>query len=151
MGFGQAISLFFKNYANFNGRSRRSEYWWVALLNVIIIGILAGIAIATGSFDPEALESGDIPPAMYLPLGLGVLWGLATLLPNISLFVRRLHDINLTGWIYLALVIIGFIPLIGLLGSIASIVIACIPGTAGPNKYGPDPKGGSSTAATTFS
>ena len=54
--------------------------------------------------------------------------------------MRRLHDINQTGWIYLGLVIAGFIPFINFLASIAQIVIACIPGTVGPNKYGPDPK-----------
>ena len=83
-----------------------------------------------------------------LPLGLGGLYFLGILIPSIALYVRRLHDINQTGWIYLGLVVAGMIPLVGLLASIAQIVIACIPGTVGANKYGPDPKGGAMAVDT---
>ena len=64
--------------------------------------------------------------------------------------MRRLHDINQTGWIYLGLVIASVIPVIGFIASIAMIVIACIPGTKGPNKYGPDPLNPGAGAADTF-
>ena len=55
---------------------------------------------------------------------------LAIFLPSLGLSVRRLHDINFSGW----WVLVGFIPVIGV---VALIVFACIPGTEGDNKYGP--------------
>jgi uncharacterized membrane protein YhaH (DUF805 family) len=151
MGFMEAVQLFFRRYVDFQGRSRRSEYWWVALFNVIIFAVLGGAAAALGVFSPGALESGDINPMAWIPLGILGLYGLAIIIPSISLFVRRLHDINQTGWIYLGLFLMGFIPVVGLIASIAQIVIACIPGTVGPNKYGADPKGGGVPSPTTFS
>ncbi|MEL6286761.1 MAG: DUF805 domain-containing protein [Pseudomonadota bacterium] len=146
VSFGDAVSLFFKRYTDFEGRSRRSEYWWVQLFLILSLGIPAGIAFAVGSSDGGGLN----------PLGIGLLGivGLAALgivVPSIALFVRRLHDINQTGWIYLAVLIVGLIPVIGILGSIAQIVIGCIPGTEGPNKYGPDPKAPGMGMADTFS
>jgi uncharacterized membrane protein YhaH (DUF805 family) len=135
--FPEAIQLFFSRYVDFQGRSRRSEYWWVALFNVIVFGVGAVLAVVVGGLD---FETGEMGPAGYAIVGLLLLYSLGIIVPSIALFVRRLHDINQTGWIYLGLVILGFVPLIGLLASIAQIVIACIPGTVGPNKYGPDPK-----------
>lgn len=136
MGFADAVKLFFVRYVDFQGRSRRAEYWWVVLFQVIVFGVLGLLLLTLGGFDPE---TGAMGPLAFVFLGIMGLFGLAVIIPNISLFVRRLHDINLTGWIYPALVVVGLIPLIGLVASIAQLVIACIPGTAGENKYGPSP------------
>lgn len=144
VGFGEAVSLFFKRYVDFKGRSQRSEFWWVALFNLIVMGVLTVLAFALGG----NFETGDINPIGMLLFGIVGIYYLAILIPSVALFVRRLHDINQTGWIYLGLVIASMIPVIGFIASIAMIVIACIPGTTGPNKYGPDPKGG--IAADTF-
>lgn len=135
--FPEAIQLFFSRYVDFQGRSRRSEYWWVALFNVVVFGVGTVLAMVLGGVN---FETGEMGPLAYVVFGLLGLYALGILVPSIALFVRRLHDINQTGWIYLGLVLLGFVPLIGLLASIAQIVIACIPGTVGPNKYGPDPK-----------
>jgi hypothetical protein len=72
------------------------------------------------------------------------------IIPGIALFIRRLHDINQTGWIYLGLVAANFVPVLNMIAGIAAIVIACIPGTKGPNKYGPDPLNPTAGAADTF-
>ncbi|WP_291203583.1 DUF805 domain-containing protein [Hyphomonas sp.] len=135
--FPEAIQLFFSRYVDFQGRSRRSEYWWVALFNIIVFGVGTVLAMVLGGVN---FETGEMGPIGYVFIGLLGLYALGIIIPSIALFVRRLHDINQTGWIYLGLVVLGFVPLIGLLASIAQIVIACIPGTVGPNKYGPDPK-----------
>jgi uncharacterized membrane protein YhaH (DUF805 family) len=135
--FPEAIQLFFSRYVDFQGRSRRSEYWWVTLFNIIVFGVGTVLAMVVGGVN---FETGEMGPLGYVFIGILGLYALGIIVPSIALFVRRLHDINQTGWIYLGLVILGFIPLIGLLASIAQIVIACIPGTVGTNKYGPDPK-----------
>jgi len=117
MGFGEAVSSVLKNYATFSGRAPRSEYWYWALF--ILILSIAAMAIDAMLFS----ESG------YSPVGLVVSLGL--LIPNISVAVRRLHDIGRTGWWFLiAFTIIGVILL---------IIWACTKGTDGPNGYGQDP------------
>lgn len=147
VSFPDAVKMFFTRYTDFQGRSRRSEYWWVALFNVIIAFVAVILLLTLGGLNPE---SGEMGPLGFLIIGLLGLYGLAVIIPGIALFVRRLHDINQTGWIYLGLFIAGFIPFIGLLASIAQIVIACIPGTVGPNKYGPDPKNPGAGSADVF-
>ena len=117
MGFGQAISSGFSNYVNFSGRSCRSEYWYWILF-IIIADIVAGI--------------------IDYAIGIQVvtsLFGLATLLPNLAVAIRRLHDLDRTGW----WIFIGLIPLVGW---IILIIWYCTRGTAGPNRFGPDPLGG---------
>ncbi len=64
---------------------------------------------------------------------LSGIYGLAVIIPSIAVGVRRMHDIDRTGWWLL----IAFIPLIGV---IVLLIFALLPGTAGDNKYGPDPK-----------
>ena len=59
---------------------------------------------------------------------------LALLLPSIAVQVRRLHDLDRTGWWC-------WIVLVPLLGSILLLVWDCTPGTEGPNRYGADPLG----------
>jgi uncharacterized membrane protein YhaH (DUF805 family) len=111
-----------KKYAVFNGRARRKEYWMFALFNIVISIVLAlidatlGLMVADGSVGL-----------------LGLIYGLGVLLPSIGVAIRRLHDTNRSGWWLL----IGFIPLIGV---IVLLVFMVLPGTAGSNDHGPDPK-----------
>ena len=119
MGFVDAVKAFFNNYTNFSGRSSRSEYWW-AFLFIFIIAIAIGII---GGLFGETIS-----------LILTGLFYIVILLPSISVAVRRLHDTDKSGWFFL----IGLIPLIGLI----LIVFYCTKGTAGPNRFGPDPLGG---------
>ncbi len=114
MGFGQAISAGFSNYVNFSGRACRSEYWWWILF-IIIADIVAAII--------------DQAIGMQLVTGL---FGLVTIIPNIAIAIRRLHDLDRTGW----WILLGFIPLIGWL---ILFIWFCLKGTDGPNRFGPDP------------
>jgi uncharacterized membrane protein YhaH (DUF805 family) len=137
----------FKRYAEFSGRSRRMEYWMFTLLNVIVVTVLMfvvfGVSGAAGMLEPDA--SGD-PSAGFAALfgGAGLLilvYALAVLLPTIAVTVRRLHDRDMSGWWYLGAIVGSMIPIVGLLVSIAFLVVLALPGTPGPNRFGPDPKG----------
>lgn len=122
VGFGEAPSLFFKNYANFQGRSSLGAYWWwflVSILAGLVLGVIDGMVFGT---------AGTIGP-------LSGIWLLATLLPSLAVGVRRLHDANRSGfWLFLAL-----IPLVG---AIVLIVFLAGAGTQGDNKFGPDVEAG---------
>jgi uncharacterized membrane protein YhaH (DUF805 family) len=107
-----------QNYADFSGRARRSEYWYFALFNCLIG---CGVVIAdlwVGSY-----------PLLYL------IYILAVLIPTLAVGVRRLHDVNKSGWFYL-------IVIIPLIGAIWMFILMVSEGTDGSNQYGPDPKRG---------
>lgn len=94
----QAVTLFFKNYAVFNGRASRSEYWWVALFTWLIQVVLSGLANAMG--DSGAANGIEV---------ISGLWGLAIIVPSLAIVWRRLHDTGRSGgWFF-----IGFIPIVG--------------------------------------
>lgn len=81
------MNYYFKvlqNYANFNGRARRSEYWYFVLFNVIVSILLTIISMAVGS--------GDIISNIYT---------IAVLLPSLAVAVRRMHDVGKSGWFIL--------------------------------------------------
>jgi uncharacterized membrane protein YhaH (DUF805 family) len=120
----------FLRYADFSGRSRRMEYWLFSLLNGLVLGFLA--AGFVGSLLAHRGISGMGDSALNF-LTLFVFWMVATVIPGLAVTVRRLHDINLSGWFYL----IAFIPY---LGGLILFVMMLIDGTKGPNNYGPDPK-----------
>lgn len=142
----------FENYANFNGRARRSEYWYFTLFNVIF-----------------SLITTAIDKMLNLDIGLNTVYSLAVFIPGLAVSFRRLHDIGKSGWllviIYLAIIIAAFvmvgasltalaggaspesfgvgmiIALVVVLGlAIWLLVMFCTNGDIGENKYGPDPK-----------
>ncbi len=115
------FTLAFKKYADFNGRSTRSEYWYFYLCYIIVFAIIWLL-----SFFEESLSI------------LTILFGLATLIPSLAVAVRRLHDIGKSGWNILW----SFLPLIG---SIILLVFFCTDSQAGQNEYGPNPKEASTT------
>jgi uncharacterized membrane protein YhaH (DUF805 family) len=120
MDFGQAIKSGFRHYVSFSGRAARSEFWYWSLF-VVIVTIGAGIA-DHALFDEEST-------ALFGPLV-----SLIFFLPGLAVAVRRLHDLDRTGWwILIAFTIIGIIVL---------LVWDCIKGTTGTNRFGPDPLAG---------
>ena len=94
-----------QKYAVFAGRASRSEYWWWTLL-VVIISIAFEIVDFAIAGDLAAYWNETFFSAGALP---SMLWSLATLIPSLSVGVRRLHDTNRSGWWLL----IGIIPLVG--------------------------------------
>jgi uncharacterized membrane protein YhaH (DUF805 family) len=105
-----------KNYAGFSGRARRTEYWMFVVVNVVIS---AGLNVLERIFGIGG--------------ALGLLYGLAVLIPGLAVGIRRLHDTSRSGWWLL----LAFIPIIGW---IVLIVFAAQEGVHGANAYGPDPK-----------
>jgi uncharacterized membrane protein YhaH (DUF805 family) len=114
-------------FADFNGRARRTEYWMFALFNIIF-----GIAAATLDV---LLETDFIVYGLYV---------LALFLPGLAVLVRRLHDVGKSGWMI-------FISLIPLIGGIWLFVLLVTDSDPGDNAYGPNPKnvGGSSYSEST--
>lgn len=114
--------LVLKKYAVFSGRSRRKEYWFFVLFNIFATIALSIVDSFTGSYDPE------------LGVGLlGLIYGLAVLIPSIAVLVRRLHDTGRSAWWLL----IGLIPLIG---AIVLFVFMVLDGDEKDNQYGASPK-----------
>ncbi len=112
MSFKDSIVTCFSKIVTFDGRARRSEYWWFALFVSIINGVIAAI------------------------LGQGMLAGVVSFLIalcSLSVSVRRLHDIGKSGWF----VLLDLIPVVGW---IILIVWYCKDSEPGDNKYGPNPK-----------
>lgn len=143
----------FQRYFDFQGRSRRMEFWMFVLLNIIVGGVLAGPfyfslmtatldAAASGASEDAAFAAafGEMGTLSTLCFGLFGLWWLAALIPGIAVTVRRLHDRDMSGWWYLGVIVASFIPFIGILTSLAFLVLMFLPGTDGPNRFGPDPK-----------
>lgn len=111
-----------KNYANFNGRARRKEYWMFALFNIIFLVLAMIVDNVAGT------------TIKGLPYGLFYfLYAISIMIPGISVSVRRLHDIGKSGWYY-------FIALIPIVGPIWLLVLMCSDSIPGENQYGQNPK-----------
>jgi uncharacterized membrane protein YhaH (DUF805 family) len=136
----------FRRYADFQGRSRRMEFWSFGLFNAIVYIIIAAIVFGMFGTNRSAITQGDMSYSAAFSVvtgGAGILlllWWLATIIPSISVTVRRLHDRDMSGWWYLGFVVLSMIPLVGFLVSIAFLVILFLPGTPGANRFGEDPK-----------
>ena len=119
LGFVDAVKICLtEKYCDFNGRARRSEYWWFCLCNFVLSYVVN-------------LIGGLISPTVGMVLTCIVTLGL--LLPGLGVCVRRLHDIGKSGW----LVLLALIPLVG---AIILIVWFCKDSDRGSNAYGPSPK-----------
>ena len=91
------------------------------------------------------LEPSTATTLLFSGFGLVVaIYWLATIIPSLAVTVRRLHDRGMSGWWYLGFVVISMIQLVGIVASIAFLVIMLLPGTPGPNRWGADPKDPSS-------
>ncbi len=105
-----------KQYADFNGRARRTEFWMFVLFNVIVTVILTVIDTMLGTYG-----------------ALSGIYGLAVFIPSLAVSVRRLHDIGKSGW----MILVALIPVIGF---IWLLVLYIMEGTPGENQYGANPK-----------
>lgn len=120
------MTLPLKRYADFQGRSRRKEYWMFTLF-IFIVAVVLGIV--EGILGLSGMVGGVYGPITTLFL-------LAIIIPSLAVQVRRFHDQDKSGWF----VLIGLIPL---LGGLVVLVFMCLEGTPGPNRFGDDPKGSS--------
>ncbi len=111
----QSVKSVLNNYANFDGRSGRAEFWWWALayfVGAILVNFVAGL-----------LGIGNI---------LGTLYFLALIVPSVAVSIRRFHDIGKPAlW-----AILMFIPFVNII--IALIFLTKV--SDGPNDYGTGPQ-----------
>jgi len=110
-----------KKYAEFDGRSRRKEYWMFVLFNFIISIVLA-------SFE-RMLGLGS----EYGTGFLSTIYSIGVLIPSIAVGIRRLHDIGKSGWWLL-------LALLPVIGWIWIFVLLVTDGHPGSNEYGTNPK-----------
>ncbi|HVN92608.1 MAG TPA: DUF805 domain-containing protein [Terracidiphilus sp.] len=123
--------MVWKKYAEFEGRSRRQEFWMFVLFNLLAMVVLGAVGVAGIAVNE------DYGGVLFIPLGIYIL---AAFIPNLAVSVRRFHDIDKSGWLLLLLILLSMIPFVGLIASIIEIVLLCQPGTPGINQYGADPK-----------
>ncbi|MBH1444671.1 DUF805 domain-containing protein [[Pseudomonas] hibiscicola] len=121
----QEMILPLKRYAQFEGRANRREYWMFQLFLLIVSTVLMVPLIAGLVMQSDMLGIASII--------LFVVFWLATFVPVIAVTVRRLHDCNQSGWMYL----LAFVPF----GGLVIFVFALLPGTPQQNVYGPVPAG----------
>jgi uncharacterized membrane protein YhaH (DUF805 family) len=121
VGFGDAIRLAVQNSLVYQGRASRSAYWWFALFSVIlgfVCGFLQGIVSHSDSAAAGLL---GLAPMWFVTIGV--------LVVSVPLGVRRLHDIDRSGfW-----VLISLVPIVGV---IVLLVFSLSAGTPGPNRFG---------------
>ena len=143
MSFFDAVASAFKRYFDFSGRSSRSEFWWFFLFCILLYMLTFSLSIN------ELDQFYEYDPEEFLYNSLNSWFGLAfilTLMPSISISVRRFHDINMSGWWYVALqiapsilsqfiFIFGFISFVTLF---AYLYFMCAEG-GGENQYGINP------------
>ncbi|MGO9986926.1 MAG: DUF805 domain-containing protein [Rhodomicrobium sp.] len=119
-----------KKYATFSGRARRKEYWSFVLFYLLALSL---IVTAGAAIDGASGHLNKPHPHPVVLVIFGGLFLLAMIIPHLAIFVRRLHDVGLSGW----LVLVSIIPYVG---GLFSLVIAFIPSEYATNKHGPCPK-----------
>ena len=107
-----------KHYADFSGRANRKQFWLYALWLCVVYIVIGILSAALGE------KAGNAVIALV---------GLALLVPNLAMTVRRLHDTDRSGW----WVLISFLPLIG---GLILFVFELLPGTPGENRFGNQPQ-----------
>ena len=124
MGLIEATKVCFSKYFDFTSRARRAEYWYFALF-LLIFGVILDV------FDAIIL---GVSYSFYNELGiLGGLFSLITFIPGISVSVRRLHDINRSGWWLLLFLVI-------IIGWIVLLIWFCKDSDKEKNRFGNNPK-----------
>ena len=130
MNFTDAVKAYFLKWNDFRSRSSRSEYWWATLFVTLasfpvgfIIGYVIAILFLTAGFSETTMEIVD--GIVMLPIQIFII------IASTCLVIRRLHDVDKSGWWYLIIfTIIGIIPL---------LIWYCSKGTNGDNRFGKDP------------
>ena len=115
MGFLESIRTVYSKYFDFNGRARRSEYWFFYLYYILVL--IALVMIET------AIESPPILTGIFL---------LVNFIPQLSASIRRLHDSGKSGW----LILVGLLPF----GGLVLLIFYVLDSEPGDNDYGPNPK-----------
>lgn len=114
-----------RNYAQFQGRSTRREYWMFLLFDILI-------SIIFISLDDQIL---NVPISGEKDGPLISIYNILLIIPSLAIAIRRMHDVNKSGWFIL-------VP-------IYNLILATTTGTKGPNRFGEDPTGSTSETTST--
>ena len=123
----------YKRYADFEGRSRRLEYWMFTLFYTVTAVVLAALAVISAASASNEASTTEINTESIVLFALLGIFLLGSVIPGLAVQVRRFHDQDKSGW----LVLLNFVPY---LGGLIVLVLMCLEGTRGENSYGPDPK-----------
>lgn len=122
----------YRRYFEFSGRSRRREYWLFFLFYLLVLMVINAVFGV-----PMAMRAGPWFNYAVVTNGTGSMVGnlfwLVSFIPGLTVAVRRLHDIDRSGWWLLLM----FVPF---LGWFTLLIFMCLDGTAGSNRFGADPK-----------
>ena len=121
-----------RRYADFKGRSRRKEFWMFTLGCLIFYLIVCAIFVALAVSSKGDVAGSGVGPAGVVGIVAMVVAVLGLAIPTVAVQVRRFHDQDRSGWMLL----LSFIPYVG---GLVVLVFMCLSGTAGPNRFGPDP------------
>lgn len=141
----------YTRYAEFDGRSRRMEYWMFTLFSIIVMALCLGLMFA-GGLNLTEIDNGTTPEfgiLFWIGAVLFSIFVLGSIIPSIAVTIRRFHDRDMSGWWYLGFVVLGMIPIVSTISGIANLVIMALPGTQGANRFGDDPL--NPTSADVFS
>jgi uncharacterized membrane protein YhaH (DUF805 family) len=123
VSFTEAVRSVFKNYAKFDGRAPRSEYWWFQLFNLLFVlgayAVMIALVAVTRSYAVLGVAI----------LALGV-YAIVSLIPSLAVTVRRLHDTEKSGWWLL-------IALVPYVGALILLIFMVLPSSLGFNRFGP--------------
>ena len=111
--------LGFKNWNKFSGRSNRPEFWYFTLYYTIISILLSVIDISFLGYQPSDPSSIAISSTIF---------NLIILIPSYSVTIRRLHDVNKSGW--------NLLWMLTIIGVFYIIFLNILKSTDGDNKYG---------------
>ena len=111
--------LAFKNWNKFSGRANRSEFWYFTLIYAVILLVLSFIDVSYLGHDTLDPKSIGISQTIF---------ELLTLIPSLSLTVRRLHDVNKSGW--------NMLWILTIIGAFYVIYLNILKGSAEDNSYG---------------
>ena len=143
MSFFDAVASAFRKYFDFSGRASRSEFWWFFLFCILLYMLAFSLTIN------DIGQPDESNPEAFLSKALTSWFGIAfivTLIPSISVSVRIFHDINMSGWWYVALQIVpSLLSQLMLIFSFISFMtlfvflyFMCVEG-GGDNQYGSNP------------
>lgn len=136
IGFFEAIQTCLKKYAIFNGRARRSEFWYFYLFVFIISVCLSTLASLLSVHPYDYISEEEYRAAMLPSNIIRIIFYVASIglfVPNLSVCIRRLHDVGKSGWFYL----LNFIPIIG---QIILLIWYVKDSDVEANRYGVSPK-----------
>jgi hypothetical protein len=138
-----------QKYLKFQGRTSRKELWLFLICSMLLMFILEGIFFILSILASSGYILKDI--SFLLKLSINSLFFIFFTIPLIAVFVRRLHDLNFSGWWYLFFmtpISLGFSTVgknvdklfyVSIALLILFIFLMCKKGTPGPNKYGEPP------------